>query len=139
MAASDSVDDVAGWLDDRLAEASPDRLRSMIKQFAEALMVAEADSACGAGYRERSDGRVNSRNGYRLRDWDTRAGTVELAVPKLRDGSFFPDWLLTHRRRAEQALVTVVATAYLLGVSTRRVERLAEQLGSKDAALDPLP
>jgi putative transposase len=58
-------------------------------------------------------------------------GTVELAVPKLREGSFFPDWLLTHRRRAEQALVTVVATAYLLGVSTRRVERLAEQLGVK--------
>jgi transposase-like protein len=58
-------------------------------------------------------------------------GTIELAVPKLREGSYFPDWLLTHRRRAEQALVTVVATAYLLGVSTRRVERLAEQLGVK--------
>jgi transposase-like protein len=56
---------------------------------------------------------------------------VELAIPKLREGSFFPDWLLVHRRRAEQALVTEVATAYLLGVSTRRVERLAEQLGVK--------
>ena len=58
-------------------------------------------------------------------------GTVELAIPKLREGSYYPGWLLTHRRRAEQALVTVVATAYLLGVSTRRVERLAEQLGVK--------
>ena len=72
---------------------------------------------------------MNSRNGYRGREWDTRAGTVELAVPKLRQGSYFPDWLLTHRRRAEQALVSVVATSYLLGVSTRRVEKLVEQLG----------
>jgi putative transposase len=87
--------------------------------------VAQADQVCGAGYGER----VNRRNGYRMREWDTRAGTVKLAVPKLREGSFYPDWLLTHRRRAEQALVTVVATAYLLGVSTRWVERLAEQLG----------
>ena len=123
MAASDSVNDVAGWLDDRLAEASPDLLRAMIKQFAEALMAAEADTVCGAGYRERSDGRVNSRNGYRARDWDTRAGTVELAIPKLRTGSYFPEWLLERRRRAEQALVSVVATSYLLGVSTRRVEK----------------
>jgi putative transposase len=95
------------------------------------MMSAQADQACGAGYGERSAERTNQRNGYRAREWDTRAGTVELAVPKLRAGSFFPDWLLTHRRRAEQALVTVVATAYLLGVSTRRVERLAEQLGVK--------
>jgi transposase-like protein len=95
------------------------------------MMSAQADQVCGADYGERSPGRTNQRNGYRAREWDTRVGTVELAVPKLRQGSFFPDWLLTHRRRAEQALVTVVATAYLLGVSTRRVERLAEQLGVK--------
>src|ERR671929_1155318 len=99
----------------------------MVKTFAEALMSAEADAICGAPYGQRSEDRVNSRNGYRSREWDTRAGTIELAIPKLRQGSFFPDWLLTHRRHAEQALVTVVATAYLLGVSTRRVERLAEQ------------
>lgn len=129
MAASDSVNDVAGWLDDRLAEASPDLLRAMIKQFAETLMGAEADTVCGAGYRERSEGRMNSRNGYRARDWDTRAGTVELAIPKLRTGSYFPEWLLERRRRAEQALVSVVATSYLLGVSTRRVEKLVGQLG----------
>jgi Transposase, Mutator family len=72
---------------------------------------------------------VNSRNGYRRREWDTRAGTVELAVPKLRQGSYYPEWLLERRRRAERALATVVATSYLLGVSTRRVEKLAGSLG----------
>src|SRR3954465_7157490 len=103
----------------------------MVKTFADALMSAEADAVCGAEYGERSPERINSRNGYRAREWDTRAGTVELAVPKLRSGSYFPDWLLQHRRRAEQALVSVVATSYLLGVSTRRVEKLVEQLGVK--------
>src|SRR3954451_21967001 len=106
MAASDSVDDVVGWLDDRLAVASPDLLRTMIKQFVETLMAAEADAVCDAEYRQRSDARVNSRNGYRLRDWDTRVGSIELAIPKLRAGSYFPEWLLERRRRAEQALVT---------------------------------
>ena len=129
MAASNSVNDVSGWLDERLAAASPDLLRAMVKQFAETLMSVEADAVCGAGYRERSEQRVNSRNGYRLRDWDTRVGSVELAIPKLRSGSYFPEWLLERRRRAEQALVSVVATSYLLGVSTRRVEKLVAQLG----------
>ena len=121
----------AELLEQQLQGASPDLLRQMIASFANAMMSAQADQACGAGWGERSEERTNRRNGYRLREWDTRAGTVELAVPKLREGTYFPDWLLTHRRRAEQALVTVVATAYLLGVSTRRVERLAEQLGVK--------
>ena len=67
---------------------------------------------------------MNSRNGYRRREWDTRAGTIELAIPKLRQGSYFPGFL-EHRRRAERALASVVATSYLLGVSTRRVEKLA--------------
>jgi putative transposase len=130
MAAPHSVDP-ARLLQEHLADASPDLLREMIASFANAMMSAQADQLCGASYGERSTDRTNQRNGYRAREWDTRAGTVELAIPKLRQGSFFPDWLLTHRRRAEQALVTVVATAYLLGVSTRRVERLAEQLGVK--------
>jgi putative transposase len=130
MAAPHRVDP-AQLLEQHLADASPDLLREMIAMFANAMMSAQADQVCGAGYGERSEQRVNRRNGYRARQWDTRAGTVELAIPKLRSGSFFPDWLLTHRRRAEQALVSVVATAYLLGVSTRRVERLAEQLGVK--------
>jgi transposase-like protein len=128
MTAPKSVDP-AGLLREQLESASPDLLRAMIKTLADALMSAEADAACGAAYGERSETRVNSRNGYRAREWDTRAGTVELAIPKLRQGSYFPDWLLQHRRRAEQALVSVVATSYLLGVSTRRVEKLAEQLG----------
>src|SRR4051812_43493131 len=73
--------------------------------------------------------RTNQRNGYRQREWDTRAGTIELAIPKLREGSYFPDWLLERRKRAERALISVVATSYLLGVSTRRMEKLVEQLG----------
>lgn len=128
MAASESVNPV-DLLREQIEGASPDVLQAMIKTFAQAVMSAEADAICGAGYGQRSDERVNSRNGYRVREWDTRAGTTDLAVPKLRQGSYFPDWLLTHRRRAEQALVSVVATSYLLGVSTRRVEKLVEQLG----------
>ena len=121
--------DVAGWLRKQLEEASPDLLRAMVKEFAETLMGADADAVCGAGYGERTPERVNRRNGYRERDWDTRVGSIELAVPKLREGSYFPDWLLQPRRRAEQAFVSVIADAYLAGVSTRRVEKLVQQLG----------
>jgi putative transposase len=121
--------DVQGWLRKQLEEAHPDLLRVMVKDFAEALMSADADAVCGAGYGERSPERVNRRNGYRERDWDTRVGSIELAVPKLREGSYFPDWLLQPRRRAEQAFVSVIADAYLAGVSTRRVEKLVQQLG----------
>lgn len=128
MAASPSID-LTRFLEEQLAAASPDLLRAMLKTFVEALMGAEADAICGASYGERSPERANCRNGYRPRDWDTRAGTIEVAIPKLRAGSYFPDWLLERRRRAEQALITVVATSYLLGVSTRRVERLVEALG----------
>jgi transposase-like protein len=78
------------------AAASLDLLREMVKTFAEALMAAEARSLCNAGYRQRTTERTNSRNGYRPRDWDTRGGTIEVAVPKLRSGSYFPDWLLEH-------------------------------------------
>ncbi len=121
--------DVSSWLRKQLEETSPDLLRVMVKDFAEALMSADADAVCGAGYGERSPERVNRRNGYRERDWDTRVGSIELAVPKLREGSYFPDWLLQPRRRAEQAFVSVIADAYLAGVSTRRVEKLVQQLG----------
>src|SRR3954471_10194926 len=105
------------FLSAQLAEASPDLLRSMLSTFVQALMSAEADAVCGADYGSRSVERGNRRNGYRGRGWDTRAGTVELAIPKLREGSYFPDWLLERRRRAERALTSVVATCYLLGVS----------------------
>ena len=121
--------DVSSWLRKQLEEASPDLLRAMVKDLAEALMSADADAVCGAGYGERTPERVNRRNGYRERDWDTRVGSIELAVPKLREGSYFPDWLLQPRRRAEQAFVSVIADAYLAGVSTRRVEKLVQQLG----------
>ncbi|MER2240205.1 transposase, partial [Rhodococcus sp. (in: high G+C Gram-positive bacteria)] len=117
------------FLSDQLAAASPDLLRSMLGTFITALMGAEADSLCGAGYGERTDDRVNSRNGYRHRDFDTRAGTLDIPIPKLRQGSYFPDWLLERRKRAERALTSVVATCYLLGVSTRRMEKLVESLG----------
>ncbi|NRQ40894.1 IS256 family transposase [Nonomuraea sp. NN258] len=119
------------WLAQQIQTGDPDLLRSMVKTMAETLMSAEADTLCGAEYGERSDERINRRNGYRTREWDTRAGSIELAIPKLRSGSYFPNWLLERRRRAEQALISVVATSYLLGVSTRRVDRLVEQLGIK--------
>jgi transposase-like protein len=114
--------------EEALTAASPDLLREMIRAFAQKMMDAEVEGACGAGYGEVSPSRVNSRNGYRPREWDTRAGTVELAIPKLRHGSYFPSFL-EHRRRAERVLASVVATSYLLGVSTRRVEKLAASLG----------
>jgi len=112
-----------------LASASPDLLREMIRGFAQKMMDAEVETLCGAAYGEVSADRVNSRNGYRHRERDTRAGTIELAIPKLRQGSYYPEWLLERRRRAERALASVVATSYLPGVSTRRAEKLAESLG----------
>ena len=128
--ANPSMDrDVVAWLRQQLQEAHPDLLREMLATMVQELMGAEAQQACGAEYGERSSERSNSRNGYRERDWDTRAGTIALAIPKLRQGSYFPDWLLEPRRRAERALVTVIAQAYLAGVSTRRVEGLVQTLG----------
>jgi transposase-like protein len=121
--------DLLAWLRKQLAEAEPDLLREMVRTFAEALMGAEADALCGAPFRERSEERVNRRNGYRERPFDTRAGTIALAVPKLRSGSYYPDWLLERRRRAERALVAVVAECYVKGVSTRRVDGLVKTLG----------
>jgi putative transposase len=130
MAARPSVDhDIVGWMQEQLEQASPDLLRQMVQIFAESLMGVEAEALCNAGYRERSNDRVNWRNGYRPRGWDTRVGSIELAIPKVRWGSYFPEWLLERRRRSEAALVSVVATSYLLGVSTRRMEKLVETLG----------
>lgn len=113
----------------RLEETGTDQLREMVQVMAEALMSAEADVACGAGYGERSEARQNHRNGYRTRRWDTRAGSIDLAVPKLRQGSYYPEWLLEPRRRSEKALMAVVAEAYLKGVSTRKVEAVVQQMG----------
>ena len=85
-------------------------LRELLATFIHTLMGAEADALCGADYGERSAERTNSRNGYRQRQFDTRTGTWILAIPKLRQGSYFPDWLMQRRKRAERALTTVVAT-----------------------------
>jgi putative transposase len=117
------------WLRQHLAEVDPDLARSMLATFAEQLMSADASAVCNAGYRERTPARTNSRNGYRARDWDTRVGTIELAIPKLRAGTYFPGWLLEPRRRVEQAMVAVVAQCYVEGVSTRRVEDVAQAMG----------
>jgi transposase-like protein len=111
------------------ADGGGDLLAGMIKVLADALMSAEADALCGASYGEVSPERVNVRNGYRDRDFDTRAGTIELKIPKLRSGSYFPDWLLEPRRRAERALTAVVAQCYVEGVSTRRVDDVVKAMG----------
>lgn len=112
---------------DQFAIATPDLLREMLTTLVQTLMSAEADAVCGAEYGERSSERVNHRNGYRHRDFDTRVGTIDPAIPK----RYFPDWLLERRKRAERVFTSVVATCYLLGVSTRRMEKLVEPLGIK--------
>ena len=128
MTAVPSIDP-AQFLNEQLAQASPDLMRDLLTTFVNALLSAQADAVCGAGYGERTAERVNSRNGYRHRDLDTRVGTLDVAVPKLRTGSLYPDWLLERRKRAERALTSVVATCYLLGVSTRRMDKLVQTLG----------
>jgi putative transposase len=121
--------EMLSWLRKQLEEADVDLLREMVSAFAEALMGAEVDAICNAEYGKRSAERINSRNGYRSRRWDTRAGSIDLQIPRLRAGSYFPYWLLEPRRRAEQALIQVVADCYLAGVSTRRVDKLVQTLG----------
>jgi len=121
--------DALEWLRKQLDGDENDLLREMVREFAQRLMAAEVDAVVGAGWGEASSERVNHRNGYRARPFDTRVGTIDLAIPKLRRGSYFPDWLLDPRRRAEKALVSVVAECYVRGVSTRRVDGLVKTLG----------
>ena len=121
--------DPARLLSEALGEASPDLMRSLLQTMINALLSADADAVVGAEYGRPSPGRVAQRNGYRHRDLDTRVGTIEVAVPKLRKGTYFPDWLLERRKRAEAALITVVADCYLAGVSTRRMDKLVKTLG----------
>lgn len=110
-------------------EADGDVLRELLSTMVHALMNAEVDVLCGARHGERSAERVNHRNGYRSRPLDTRVGTLDLAIPRVRQGSYLPEWLLEPRRRAERALVAVVAECYVMGVSTRKVEGIAQSLG----------
>jgi putative transposase len=119
----------ARLLDQALSDASPDLMRRLLSTVINALLSVEADAVCGAEWGQPSAERVNQRNGYRHRELDTRVGTVDVAVPKLRQGSYFPEWLLERRKRAESALISVVATCYLLGVSTRRMDKLVATLG----------
>jgi putative transposase len=111
-----------------MSEEHADVLRESVRLVLREVMEAEVAELAGAERYERSAERAVYRNGYRVREWDTRVGTVDLAIPRLRAGSYFPSFL-EPRRRSEQALVAVVQEAYVNGVSTRKVERLVEQLG----------
>ncbi|OLT18325.1 IS256 family transposase [Serinicoccus sp. CUA-874] len=121
--------DPAGVLGEALAEASPDLMRHLLQSIINSLLSADADAVVGAEYGQPTAGRVAQRNGYRHRPLDTRVGTLDVAVPKLRKGTYFPEWLLERRKRAESALITVVADCYLAGVSTRRMDKLVKTLG----------
>src|SRR5436305_6493923 len=112
-------------------------LREMIGFAAQRLMELETEALCGAGHGERSADRINHRNGYRERDWETRAGTVELRIPKLRKGSYFPAFL-EPRRMAEKALTAVIQEAYIQGVSTRSVDALVQAMGMSGISKSPV-
>ena len=125
----DTTMDGLSWVRKQVEQADTDLLREIVQLFCERVMSEEVNAICGAPYGERSEERTNRRNGYRTRTWDTRTGTIELQLPKLREGSYFPDWLLEPRRRAERAFVQVVCESYVRGVSTRRIEGLVRTLG----------
>jgi putative transposase len=120
--------DVSAFVGKLLAEHDGDVLREGVRVLAQALMEAGVSSHIGGERYERTDERTAYRNGYRMRTWDTRVGTLELAIPKVQPGSYFPS-LLEPRRRGERALVAVVQEAYVHGVSTRKVDELMRALG----------
>jgi len=124
-----TIVDPAGLLSEALTDASPDLMRSLLQTMINALLSADADAVVGAEWGKPSSDRITQRNGYRHRDLDTRVGTIDVAIPKLRQGTYFPEWLLERRKRAETALITVVADCYLAGVSTRRMDKLVKTLG----------
>src|SRR5512146_345532 len=111
-----------------LRDEHADVIGESVKAVAQELMEAEVSELIGAQRGERTEDRATHRNGYRPRRWDTRAGEVELQIPKIRQGSYFPSFL-EPRRRSEQALLAVIQQAYVCGVSTRRVDQLVESLG----------
>ena len=125
--ARDSMD-ILELLRKRGMDGDVDFLREAVEALANGIMDSEASVQAGADYGERSPDRITQRNGYRSRSWDTRVGTMELRIPKLRDGSYFPS-LLEPRRRSEKALLAVIQQAYVEGVSTRRVDDLVKALG----------
>ena len=120
-----TAEQVVGYL---LEEEGVDFLRESLTWVVQQLMEAEVSGLIGAERGERSEERLTHRNGYRPRRWDTRAGELELAIPKIRRGSYFPSFL-EPRKRSEQALVAVIQEAYVAGVSTRKVDQVVETLG----------
>ncbi len=120
--------DLLELLRKRGLDGDVDFLREALQVLVEGIMDAEVSARIGAGHGERSPNRLTHRNGYRTRAWDTRVGTMDLRIPKLRDGSYFPS-LLEPRRRSERALLAVIQQAYIEGVSTRRVDDLVKALG----------
>ena len=119
----------AGLLGEALSEASPDMMRTLLQTMINTLLSADADAVVGAEWGKPSPDRSTRRNGYRHRELDTRVGTLDVAIPELRQGTYFPEWLLERRKRAESALITVIADCYLAGVSTRRMDKLVKTLG----------
>lgn len=117
-------------LEQAASSSEPDVVREALGWAIEELMEAEVTKRLGAGPHERTPERTGQRNGHRPRLLDSRAGAIELAIPKLRTGSYFPDWLLEPRRRAERALVAVIQEAYVKGVSTRKVDDLVRAMGA---------
>lgn len=120
--------DLASFVGKLLEDDDVDVLREGVRVLAQAIMDAEVSAQIGAGLHERTPERTAHRNGYRTRTWDTRVGTIELRVPKITPGSYFPG-LLEPRRRAERALASVIQEAYVKGVSTRKVDDLVRALG----------
>lgn len=118
----------AEYLRNTLMELEPDFLRTMIEVMSRMLMEMEVSEQIGAGRYERSESRQDYRNGYRDRVWETRVGEIPLQIPKLRKGSYYPSFL-EPRRRAERALLAVIQSAYVEGVSTRKVDDLVQALG----------
>ena len=118
----------AEYLRNTLIELEPDLLRSMIEVMTRVLMEMEVSEQIGAARYERSENRQEHRNGYRERSWETRVGEIQLQIPKLRRGSYYPSFL-EPRRRAERALLAVIQSAYVEGVSTRKVDDLVQALG----------
>ena len=104
-------------------------MRDLLQSVVNALLSADADAVCGAQWGQQDPGRQAQRNGYRHRPLDTRVGTIDVAILKLCSGTYLSEWLLQRRKRAETALITVVADCYLAGVFTRRMDKLVKTLG----------
>jgi len=117
------VIDPAGLLGEALSQVSPDLMCSLLQHVINALLSGDADTVCGAQWGQQDPRRHARRNGYRHRPLDTRVGTTDVAIPKLRSGTSFPEWLLQRRKLRDSALITVVAHCCLAGVSTCRMDK----------------